>query len=245
MPTLAPTPSCSASRSSSTFALTPLVRRLCPSARRRWCRPIERRGPPAHRPRRRRHRHVRRVPRRRWALPWRLERVQGDLRVELVRRSASCSARVVIISPVGTARRRRRGVGAGQGRRAWCSPAASCRCVGMHDVLLPHPVLGHHRAVAGPGRRSSPCSGSSGMANAINLIDGLDGLAAGIVAIAAGAFFLYGQRLDRRRACSRPTTSVRSSRDHRGRRRASASCRTTSIRRGSSWATAVRCCSAC
>jgi len=34
-----------------------------------------------------------------------------------------------------------------------------------------------------------------GMTNAINLIDGLDGLAAGIVAIAAGAFFLYSQRL--------------------------------------------------
>jgi UDP-GlcNAc:undecaprenyl-phosphate GlcNAc-1-phosphate transferase len=34
-----------------------------------------------------------------------------------------------------------------------------------------------------------------GMANAINLIDGLDGLAAGIVAIAAGAFFLYATRL--------------------------------------------------
>ncbi|HEX9681858.1 MAG TPA: MraY family glycosyltransferase [Acidimicrobiales bacterium] len=34
-----------------------------------------------------------------------------------------------------------------------------------------------------------------GMANAINLIDGLDGLAAGIVAIAAGAFFLYTERL--------------------------------------------------
>jgi UDP-GlcNAc:undecaprenyl-phosphate GlcNAc-1-phosphate transferase len=34
-----------------------------------------------------------------------------------------------------------------------------------------------------------------GMANAVNLIDGLDGLAAGIVAIAAGAFFLYGQQL--------------------------------------------------
>ena len=33
-----------------------------------------------------------------------------------------------------------------------------------------------------------------GMTQAINLIDGLDGLAAGIVAIAAGAFFLYGQR---------------------------------------------------
>ncbi len=34
------------------------------------------------------------------------------------------------------------------------------------------------------------------MANAVNLIDGLDGLAAGIVAIAAGAFFVYGLRLD-------------------------------------------------
>ncbi|CAN5840135.1 MraY family glycosyltransferase [soil metagenome] len=34
-----------------------------------------------------------------------------------------------------------------------------------------------------------------GMANAVNFIDGLDGLAAGVVAIAAGAFFLYGDRL--------------------------------------------------
>lgn len=34
-----------------------------------------------------------------------------------------------------------------------------------------------------------------GMANAVNLIDGLDGLAAGIVAIGSGSFFLYGWRL--------------------------------------------------
>lgn len=34
-----------------------------------------------------------------------------------------------------------------------------------------------------------------GMTQAINLIDGLDGLAAGIVAIAAGSFFLYANRL--------------------------------------------------
>ena len=34
-----------------------------------------------------------------------------------------------------------------------------------------------------------------GMANAINFIDGLDGLATGIVAIAAGSFFLYGHKL--------------------------------------------------
>jgi UDP-GlcNAc:undecaprenyl-phosphate/decaprenyl-phosphate GlcNAc-1-phosphate transferase len=34
-----------------------------------------------------------------------------------------------------------------------------------------------------------------GMTTAINLIDGLDGLAAGIVAIGAGAFFLYSQEL--------------------------------------------------
>jgi UDP-GlcNAc:undecaprenyl-phosphate/decaprenyl-phosphate GlcNAc-1-phosphate transferase len=33
------------------------------------------------------------------------------------------------------------------------------------------------------------------IANAVNLIDGLDGLAAGVVAIAALAFFLYGDRL--------------------------------------------------
>jgi UDP-GlcNAc:undecaprenyl-phosphate GlcNAc-1-phosphate transferase len=33
------------------------------------------------------------------------------------------------------------------------------------------------------------------IANAVNLIDGLDGLAAGIVAIAAAAFFLYSDRL--------------------------------------------------
>lgn len=35
-----------------------------------------------------------------------------------------------------------------------------------------------------------------GMANAINLIDGLDGLAAGVTAIASGAFFIYAMRLD-------------------------------------------------
>jgi UDP-GlcNAc:undecaprenyl-phosphate GlcNAc-1-phosphate transferase len=33
------------------------------------------------------------------------------------------------------------------------------------------------------------------MANAINFIDGLDGLAAGIVALAAGSFFIYSERL--------------------------------------------------
>jgi UDP-GlcNAc:undecaprenyl-phosphate GlcNAc-1-phosphate transferase len=34
-----------------------------------------------------------------------------------------------------------------------------------------------------------------GMANAVNLIDGLDGLATGVIAIAAGAFFVYSYRL--------------------------------------------------
>src|SRR5207253_2892230 len=34
-----------------------------------------------------------------------------------------------------------------------------------------------------------------GMANAVNFIDGLDGLAAGIVAIASGAFALYSSKL--------------------------------------------------
>src|SRR5919199_6488678 len=34
-----------------------------------------------------------------------------------------------------------------------------------------------------------------GMANAVNFIDGLDGLAAGVIAIAAGALFIYATRL--------------------------------------------------
>src|SRR5207248_4991097 len=37
----------------------------------------------------------------------------------------------------------------------------------------------------------------AGMANAVNFIDGLDGLAAGIVAIAAAGFFLYGDQLSK------------------------------------------------
>ena len=47
-----------------------------------------------------------------------------------------------------------------------------------------------------------------GMTQAINLIDGLDGLAAGIVAIAAGAFFLYSQRSPTS-TCSASPTSAR------------------------------------
>jgi UDP-GlcNAc:undecaprenyl-phosphate GlcNAc-1-phosphate transferase len=43
-----------------------------------------------------------------------------------------------------------------------------------------------------------------GMTQAINLIDGLDGLAAGIVAIASGAFFLYANELESRGLLSQP-----------------------------------------
>jgi UDP-GlcNAc:undecaprenyl-phosphate GlcNAc-1-phosphate transferase len=42
------------------------------------------------------------------------------------------------------------------------------------------------------------------MTQAINLIDGLDGLAAGIVAIGSGAFFLYSNRLDELNLLSPP-----------------------------------------
>ena len=48
-----------------------------------------------------------------------------------------------------------------------------------------------------------------GMSQAINLIDGLDGLAAGIVAIAAGAFFLYSRELRRQGPPHPRPTSVR------------------------------------
>ena len=43
-----------------------------------------------------------------------------------------------------------------------------------------------------------------GMSQAINLIDGLDGLAAGIVAIGAGAFFLYSRELEARNLITPP-----------------------------------------
>jgi UDP-GlcNAc:undecaprenyl-phosphate/decaprenyl-phosphate GlcNAc-1-phosphate transferase len=43
-----------------------------------------------------------------------------------------------------------------------------------------------------------------GMTNAVNLIDGLDGLAAGIVAIAAAAYFLYSHHLDQEHFLKQP-----------------------------------------
>ena len=39
------------------------------------------------------------------------------------------------------------------------------------------------------------------MINAVNLVDGLDGLAAGIVAIASSAFFVYTTRCSSGKAC--------------------------------------------
>ena len=141
-------------------------------------------------------------------------------------------------------RRPARGVAARQDRRHRAgrqhprrSPA--CRCSCFRVPFLGVFVLSTRLVV--PAVR---CCGSSGMANAINLIDGLDGLAGGIVAIAAGAFFLYCDRLgnegllapgQHRRRSSRWSPSAS----------ASASCPTTSTRRGSSWATAARSCSGC
>ena len=70
------------------------------------------------------------------------------------------------------------------------------------------------------------------LANLVNLIDGMDGLAAGIVAIAAGAFALLAVSFGahRRRRAGR----------HRLRRDARRSCAATTTRRRSSWATAGR-----
>ena len=83
-----------------------------------------------------------------------------------------------------------------------------------------------------------------GMANAINFIDGLDGLAAGIVAIAAGAFLLYCDRLDEAAAIG-PATSARSSRrSSLGDLPRVPPAQLPPARR-SSWATPARCCSAC
>ena len=53
------------------------------------------------------------------------------------------------------------------------------------------------------------------VANSVNLIDGLDGLAAGTVAIAAGAFYLYSGELQNAGLISQPgaTISARDARD--------------------------------
>jgi len=72
--------------------------------------------------------------------------------------------------------------------------------------------------------------------NMVNFLDGLDGLAAGVCAISR--VHVRGDR-----AVARPAGCRDPCRD-RLRRVPPASCGTTSIRRGSSWATRGRCCSA-
>ena len=71
--------------------------------------------------------------------------------------------------------------------------------------------------------------------NMVNFLDGMDGLAAGICAIAGGDV----RASSRSRSASRRRRSSRRSSPAP----ASASCATTSTRRGSSWATPGRCCS--
>ena len=71
--------------------------------------------------------------------------------------------------------------------------------------------------------------------NMVNFLDGLDGLAAGVCAISGLDVRLIALSLGQ----AEPASSRRSSSA-----RASASSATTSIRRGSSWATRARCCSA-
>lgn len=81
------------------------------------------------------------------------------------------------------------------------------------------------------------------MINAVNFVDGLDGLAAGIVAIAALSFFMYSYQLSVHQHLDRalpPPSSLRC-----WPACAWASCRTTSIRPGSSWVTRARCSSGC
>ena len=75
--------------------------------------------------------------------------------------------------------------------------------------------------------------------NAVNFIDGLDGLAAGIVGIWAAAFFAYYSRSPTGWAC--PTRPGPRWRPPSWPGSASGSCRTTTTRRASSWATPARC----
>ena len=91
----------------------------------------------------------------------------------------------------------RDGVAAGEGRGAWCSRGSLLSLFGVTMLYFRVPFAGSRRTSCSrpTSRRSSPCSTVVVFANAINLIDGLDGLAAGIVAIAGTALFLYADRL--------------------------------------------------
>ena len=75
--------------------------------------------------------------------------------------------------------------------------------------------------------------------NAVNFIDGLDGLAAGIVGIGGLAFFAYYFTLVHRLGLLDQSEPALVSVCSPG--CASGSCRTTSIRRASSWGTPARC----
>ena len=62
-------------------------------------------------------------------------------------------------------------------------------------VRVQDPARRVRRADPGHHPAASPRSWVIALTNAVNLIDGLDGLAAGVVAIAAGALAIYGIRL--------------------------------------------------
>ena len=81
--------------------------------------------------------------------------------------------------------------------------------------------------------------------NAINFIDGLDGLVAGVALIANGVFFLYTYLLVQQTSPLNYFNLASLLADRARRARASGSCRSTGIRRSSSWATRARCSSAC
>ena len=76
--------------------------------------------------------------------------------------------------------------------------------------------------------------------NAVNFVDGLDGLAAGVVGIGAVAFFAFAYKLA---DANNETLAISGGAAVRGPGRGlrRASCRTTSSRPGSSWATPARC----
>ena len=129
-------------------------------------------------------------------------RLRPGVRVVAPSRSASCSAPSSSSPSACSTTSRHECVGPGQGSPGMVLAGSVLSLARRQHVLLPHPVLRASSCCHPTSRLSSPCCGSSGMANAINFIDGLDGLAAGIVAIAAGAFFLYGAALDDAGACS-------------------------------------------
>ena len=138
------------------------------------------------------------------------------------------------------ARRHLRARRADQARRAGAGRRASWSSTAIQFYFFPSPTAASSRST----RRRARCSPSFvvvATVNAVNFVDGLDGLAAGVVGDRRAGVLRLLLPAGRRSTTLTLATTGGAAERRAGRRLRRASCRTTSTRPGSSWATAARC----